>query len=259
MKKPDPKKQSSRGRPVKSSSPARATPHAAKKEALNKPTSFSARHVVVEVEESTEDVKNPTPEPSAVPPEDASPLVEPTSSEAETITTQNIAESITTENPSEFVSVRKNVSSLRLFFAALATGVLLGVVIFGGLVFFESYGGMLKPTPTPAAAPEPTPTEVALNLSEYKVQILNGSGTPGAAKTVGDLLEKEGFAAMTLGNAKEYGYTDTEVAVKKSVPSQVFEKIQAALPTYSVVEVTALSDDSSYDIVITVGIKKISE
>ncbi|MEN9407999.1 MAG: transcriptional regulator LytR [Candidatus Parcubacteria bacterium] len=202
--------------------------------------STSPRHVVVEVGDGAAS--------------DATP-------QQEAITTQNLAEAITTENPAEYATVRKNVSSSRLFVVALGTGILLGLLVFGGLILYESYGGkigsmtgsLMSPSPTPTKTPPPTPTQAVLNPAEYQIQILNGSGVSGAAGDVETLLNDAGFTQTSTGNASEYGFTDTEIAMKSDVPKALFGKLKSTLTGYSVVDVTALPSDGEYDVVITVG------
>lgn len=202
--------------------------------------SSSPRHVVVEVGDGA---------------------VEDTTPQQEAITTQNVAEAITTENQAEYATVRKRVSSSRLFLAALGIGILLGLLVFGGLILYESYGdrvagSFMKPTPTPSKAPPSTPTQVTLNPAEYQIQILNGSGVSGVAGNVETILSEAGFTDTTTGNAGEFGFTDTEVAMKADIPKALFGKIKSTLSGYSVVEVTSLPSDSKYDVVITVGTTK---
>lgn len=205
--------------------------------------SSSPRHVVVEVGDGA---------------------AEAATSQQEAITTQNVAEAITTENPAEYATVRKNVSSSRLFIAALGTGIVLGVLVFGGLIAYETYGGKIssfgsiagsfvKPSPSPTKTPPPTPTQVVLNPADYQIQILNGSGISGAAGDVETILNDDGFTDTTAGNASEFGFTDTEVAMKSDAPKALFGKIKSSLSDYSVVEVTSLPSDGTYDVVITVG------
>lgn len=202
--------------------------------------SSSPRHVVVEVGDGADS--------------DAT-------EQQEAITTQNVAEAITTENQAEYATVRKSVSSSRLFLAALGTGILLGLLVFGGLILYESYGNnivgsFINPSPTPTNAPSSTPTQAILNPAEYQIQILNGSGVSGVAGNVETILSDAGFTDTTTGNASEFGFTDTEVALKSNAPKALFGKIKSSLSDYSVVEVTSLPSDGQYDVVITVGTTK---
>ncbi|MCC5265485.1 LytR C-terminal domain-containing protein, partial [Staphylococcus aureus] len=48
-----------------------------------------------------------------------------------------------------------------------------------------------------------------------KVKVLNGSGTPGRASEVKDLLKEKGYEEILTGNAESFDYTTTEIQVKK--------------------------------------------
>jgi hypothetical protein len=234
------------------------------------PMSSAPQHVVVDAGESgdvsveittnevTDEAKTPEKQP-----EMTTEQVDDADSAAEAIAAQNVGEAIASENSTEYASVRKNVSSSRLFFAALGTGILLGVIIFGGWLLYDAYGGdikipssVMKPTVTPSKEPSPSPTTVSINPGDYKVDVLNGTGVSGAAGDVESSLNTAGFTNTTTGNASEYGFTDTEVAMKSDVPSAVFDAIKKSLPDYSVVEVTSLPTDGNYDVVVTVGTTK---
>lgn len=93
-------------------------------------------------------------------------------------------------------------------------------------------------------------------LSDYSVEVLNGSGVAGEAGAVKDLLEKEGFSEISADNADSYDYTDTEVRIKKDIPKKVFDLIKEKLSNYSVVQKEDLSEDNKYDIQIIIGQKQ---
>lgn len=112
---------------------------------------------------------------------------------------------------------------------------------------------------TPTVTVEPTPTTAAVNLTSYKVQILNGSGTSGEAGKAQGYLDSVGFENFTTGNASAFNYAATEVSLKAEVPDEVFNSIQKALSSYYqevVKSDKALSASSQYDIVVTIGKKK---
>lgn len=104
----------------------------------------------------------------------------------------------------------------------------------------------------PTATPVP---EEEVDLTEYSVNVLNGSGVAGQAGAVADLLTEAGFADPDTGNADEFNYTVTEIQSKADVPESVTEELAAALrDSYSVnVLEDALDESSEYDIVVTVG------
>lgn len=56
---------------------------------------------------------------------------------------------------------------------------------------------VVKPTPTTAANNTP---KVTVKPEQVKVQVLNGTKTPGRAREVADMLAKEGFNVVGLGN-----------------------------------------------------------
>ncbi len=105
----------------------------------------------------------------------------------------------------------------------------------------------------------PAPTVAAVDLSKYKVQVLNGSGTSGEAGKAQGYLEGVGFKDFKTGNAPSFGYANTEVQMKKDVTDEVYAKVKEALDPYYV-DVTksdkVLAESSAYDIVVTVGKKK---
>lgn len=116
---------------------------------------------------------------------------------------------------------------------------------------------VVEATPTPEISPSSTP-EVKINLADYSVQILNGSGVAGEAGAVQEILTAEGFESIDTGNADSYDYSDTEVQVKKDTPEVVFETIERALNSeYTVLKSDKiLAEDSGYDILVIVGVKK---
>ena len=114
-------------------------------------------------------------------------------------------------------------------------------------------------SPTPIATERETATSSATqtpaDLSSFKMQILNGSGTAGEAGVVRDLLKTEGFTQFEVGNADTYDFTTTEVHLVPTVPNDVFEKIKKSLTAYgyTVDEKDVLPESSSYHVVIMVG------
>ncbi|MBN1168368.1 LytR C-terminal domain-containing protein [Candidatus Woesebacteria bacterium] len=108
--------------------------------------------------------------------------------------------------------------------------------------------------PEPTATPTPEVEEV-VDLTEFSVSVLNGSGVPGEAGKVNDMLVEAGFNEADTGNAESYDYGSTQISLKESVPESVFDTISAALSeSYDVSSVPAeLDDDSTYDIIVIVG------
>jgi polyisoprenyl-teichoic acid--peptidoglycan teichoic acid transferase len=80
--------------------------------------------------------------------------------------------------------------------------------------------------------PEPSPDAMALAAiapSTLRVNVQNGSGIPGAAKRVADLLKKDGFAIGDVGDASRDDYAISEVHEHSTV-TFAGAKVLAALP-----------------------------
>lgn len=109
------------------------------------------------------------------------------------------------------------------------------------------------PTPTPEASPEASPG-AEVDLTSYKLSILNGSGKIGEAGRVEKLLENAGFEVTNTANAKTFDYLETLVEVKEDVPQSVVDLIKETLSGSYKIEIgDTLEVDSTYDIVVTVG------
>lgn len=57
--------------------------------------------------------------------------------------------------------------------------------------------------PAPTKASLPSPTEYEIDKSKIQIEVLNGSGIPGAAKIIADKLTNEGFNVVKIDNAFE--------------------------------------------------------
>jgi hypothetical protein len=117
------------------------------------------------------------------------------------------------------------------------------------------------PTAAPSITVTPTPSASAsaqIKLSSYNVKVLNGSGISGKATQVKGLLEKAGFADIKVDNADKSNYTNTEVAIKLSVSSKVYDTVVSVLSkNYNVVKVEdPLDEKADFDVTITVGAPK---
>lgn len=72
-------------------------------------------------------------------------------------------------------------------------------------------------TPSPTTK-EAQDTKVVSDLkrADFSIEILNGSGTAGAASKLASLLKKLGYSIASTGNADTYDYTKTEISVTAS-------------------------------------------
>jgi len=147
--------------------------------------------------------------------------------------------------------------------------VLLGLVIIGGGIFVyqktlknKKKEGIIIPTPTPSSAlsditpaeeasPSPTPKISRIDL---RVKVLNGTGVPGAAGKVAELLEKLGWQEVRTGNADNFDYQKTVIQIKED-KKEYFDLLKEDLSSEYTVEeeLQTLSEDDSFDAVIIVG------
>jgi len=110
----------------------------------------------------------------------------------------------------------------------------------------------------------PTPTEkLKIEKSTVKIQVVNGTGTPGQAGVVVKALEEAGYSTDNIktGNAEEFDNTTTSITARdnfeeivndiKSVLGSMFDKITVVSPN--------LDADSEFDIVIVTGGKIFEE
>lgn len=112
-----------------------------------------------------------------------------------------------------------------------------------------------KPSPTSMPSPTATPTPKQVNVSMYKVTVLNGSGIAGEAAKVKTLLSGNGFSVESTGNATASDYVQTVISAKASVNQDALNQLVKTLSeqyTVSAHPVT-LSDSNAADIIVTVG------
>ena len=122
---------------------------------------------------------------------------------------------------------------------------------------FNSWKKNPKPT-TQVATPKPspqitlTPTPKILR-GELNIKVLNGSGTPGKAGDVKNLLKEKGYQEVLTGNADSFDYKQTELQVKKtksSVISIIKNDLKENVTSF---KESALAEDEAADVVIIVG------
>lgn len=105
---------------------------------------------------------------------------------------------------------------------------------------------------TPTSLPSPTPT-LALKREEVKIKILNGSGTPGKASEVRDILKEKGYQELLTGNANNFDYTRSELQVKKS-QSDVASVLKTDLKeNVASFRQSVLDEKETADIILIIG------
>lgn len=143
--------------------------------------------------------------------------------------------------------------------------VLIIVAVIGAYMIFRQNE---KPKSTEVVVTEkkeePTPTEKPkINKESVKIQVLNGTGTPGQAGKAVEVLKEAGYNADNIktGNAEDYnhkvttltareGFADVAKDIKESL-DKIFDNVE--------IEASNLKEDSDFDIVIVTGGKKFAE
>ncbi len=160
----------------------------------------------------------------------------------------------------------RGVSFRLLFVLTILTALVVGFVAGGVYVYWagirsvaDGSGNVQEPAVErqtqviPTATPLPEPEDV--DLSEFKVKVLNGSGKIGEAGKVEKLLSDAGFAVKETGNAESFDFEETEISSRKNnVPRSVVSKLKETLEkTYEVKIGEELAETSDYDILVIVG------
>lgn len=144
-------------------------------------------------------------------------------------------------------------------------GVLLLGALIGGVLFYQSKNSQ-NPSATPESTTEvtsppsslPTASPAAtLDLTKYKIAVLNGGGTPGEAGKAKTLLETAGFTVSSTANAKDYSFTKTIIGAKTSVDKAFLDALSMALAkTYVVGTIEPIASSSADSVVVTIGSSK---
>lgn len=192
-----------------------------------------------------------------------------TTNETPIETTETIKEENTevpAETASPAVETDKKMSFKTVLFTTVISALVAAFVSGGVYVYLSSRDAsdeaMEKIVATEEATPEPTTVPTATpapqdetDLTEFSVQVLNGSGKIGAAGKGSDSAESAGFVVDNTGNADNYDYEESVVQAKEDVPQSAVDKLVTALEDdgYKVKIGKDLASSNKYDIVIIVG------
>ncbi|MDO9028356.1 MAG: LytR C-terminal domain-containing protein [Candidatus Roizmanbacteria bacterium] len=111
---------------------------------------------------------------------------------------------------------------------------------------------------------EPSPTEKPkIDKKSVKIQVLNGTGTPGQAGIAVEALKKAGYNLDNIktANAEEFNNTVTTITAKDGFDDVTSDVKDALKTTFDEIKIdsTHLDKDSEFDIVVTTGGKKFEE
>lgn len=149
-------------------------------------------------------------------------------------------------------SEQTNKSKIWIF---LCAGFIILALVAGVFIYRKNTSvTVAKPviTPTPTQTPTPKP----VNLSEYKIKVLNGSGVSGEATKVQTLLEGEKFVVSSIGNGDNSDYEKTVIQTKITVPKEFSDKLKILLEKTYVLDADKTLDASSEsDVSVIIGSK----
>ncbi len=144
--------------------------------------------------------------------------------------------------------------------ALIVVVIIVIAVVASGIVLFrrqnknsQSQSNVsLTPTQEPSATPTPK-----IDKQTVKIEVLNGTGTPGQAASAVKALENAGYNAGNIktDNAASYDQSVTTIATKAEFAG-ITDDIKTALgSTFDTITVDSsqLGNDSAYDVVITTG------
>ena len=115
---------------------------------------------------------------------------------------------------------------------------------------------MMAPTPTPAPTSTPTPTPLPFDKSEISVSVLNGTGTPGQAGSIKQIMTDLGYNNVETGNAENTDNTTTTVTFSNKVPKNIQTEMVTELQKIFTKVTSSTDSNASSDIVVTTGEEK---
>jgi len=118
------------------------------------------------------------------------------------------------------------------------------------------------PTPEPEATPEPTstPEPEPVDKAKIKVEVLNGTGTPGDAGLAKSELEDLGFEDILADNAEDQDETETTITYSRDLSPAIIDEIVESLEQiFNEVKTRKGTVAGDFDIRVLTGTKKAEE
>ena len=139
--------------------------------------------------------------------------------------------------------------------------VIIILALTGGIFMLRQSKKTNQTKVTVAENNEPSPTEKPeIDKKSVKIQVLNGTGTPGQAGIAVEVLKKAGynFDSIKTANAEDFNNTITTITAKDGFNDVVSDIKDALKTTFDEIKIdsTNLDKDSEFDVVITTGGKK---
>lgn len=141
--------------------------------------------------------------------------------------------------------------------------VIIIVLLIGGFFLFRSKKtDQTKAVAVPTNEPSPTQTP-KIDKASVRIQVKNGTGTPGQASTAVDELKNAGYNSDNIqtANADEYSDVITTITARVGFDDVANDIKNVLLTKFSdaTVDSSHLDEGSEFDIVIVTGGKKFEE
>ncbi len=154
------------------------------------------------------------------------------------------------------------------------TLLIVGVLILVGILGFVIYKSasnknqetLNEPTPfenlnaptqnSTVSTPAPSTAPVTVDKTKVKIQVQNGTGINGEAAYLQTQLKDLGYTNIAVGNSTQQNLTATQVSFAGTLSGSVVTEITAKLNSLYQSVTTTTSASTTYDIVITTGLRK---
>lgn len=132
------------------------------------------------------------------------------------------------------------------------------VVVVAGFLILRQSKKTEQNKEAASVTTEPTPTEAPkVDKTTVKIQVQNGTGTPGQASTVVDALKNAGYNSDNIktANADEYTNEVTTITAKSGFEDTAADIKSSLESTFTEINISSdkLDSTSDFDIVIVTG------
>lgn len=137
-------------------------------------------------------------------------------------------------------------------------GTIIGVLIIAASVWFYTYlaktnkDNQSKNVEVQETLASPSPTNT-FNRSEFYLEVLNGSGTAGAAKKAADDLSSLGYIILSTGNANTNDYEGIQVEVSEEMQEEANALIADLTKNFRGANLSGVLKDSTASARIIIG------
>ena len=142
--------------------------------------------------------------------------------------------------------------------AIIIGAIVLVIAIVGGVLISQQPKKTVEDKVAVTETPTPSPTESPkIDKATVKIQVINGTGTPGQAGKVIKTLEEAGYSADNIktGNAEKFDNLSTTITARENFDEIVSNIKEVLKSTFDEIVIGSprLDASSEFDIVIVTG------